>query len=490
MFALKRTTRELAVDERGLGVPDRLRVTPLGCGMAPAYVLGAPSFLPRACFLLVAILFAIATAFGAASAWAQSGADANGGESPPAPPAFEDPFADPFATEDPFGMESTDWDSVFAAVDRDFDRAGGWFEPLVDLSYDKVAGLHIDGGLAVGPVWDQRLRTETRLGYDFGRSKPTAQGGVRIGDLDRERYWLGVEAHSGITSFGSHQPYTNTLLTFVGGYDARSYLREEGGEVRLSFRPTPGWTVQTALLRTHQAPSPLRADFHLFGSDRWMEQNAEVDRWTGTGLLLLAERRPRYSEDVVLPGLYARAKVLTYRGALSSGSEFSRWALEGRRVWQPRGRDELYVAADLAITAGSQPGPSQFLQDIGGHGGLRGFEPRFVVGTQRAFIRTQFAWANNTLGQIKLPVVGKTKLRLVPFAEVGSVWGRTDRGLRGSDLSLPDRSDIHWDLGLGLRRIVDSSGLLSYLQVDFAWPMGADTGPARITLTLSSRGFD
>ena len=46
------------------------------------------------------------------------------------------------------------------------------------------------------------------------------------------------------------------------------------------------------------------------------------------------------------------------------------------------------------------------------------------------------------------------------------------------------------DLGVGLRRNVDSSGLLSYLQVDFAWPMGADTGPARITLTLSARRFD
>ena len=406
------------------------------------------------------------------------------------PFAAEDPFGagSPFGDDDPFGMETTDWDSVFAAVDDDFDRASGRLSPIIDLTYDKVAGFHIAGGVTVGPVWERRIRTESRFGYDFGRSKPTGQGSVRLGELDKERYWVQVEAHSGIASFGSHQPYGNPIFAIVGGYDARSYLREEGGELRFSWKPYRTWTLQTALLRTHQAPSPLTSSEHIFGSDRWMEQNALAKRWTGTGIELSASHRPRYSEDVVLPGTYITANVRTHGGALSSGPEFTHASVSGKQIWLPRGKDELYVIADLGFTGGDAP--PQFAQDLGGHGGLRGFEPRFVTGTHRAFLRAQFAWANDKVGKIKTPIFGKTKLRFVPFAEVGSVWGTDPIHDAGDLADLPDRNQVHWDLGVGLRRNVDSSGLLSYLQVDFAWPMGADTGPARITLTLSARGFD
>ena len=485
---------------RGAGRPGRPTPCAIECGRSggPAFRRGSPlRRLARSLLPALIVLGGLLAGQGAARSETGTRVPDEPAKDDVPPDAAEGPFVDPFGTGDPFAMETTNWDSVFAAVDRDFDRARGWIEPLVDLSYDKVAGLHIDGGAALGPLWNARVGTATRFGYDFGRSKPTGRGSVRYGDLDRETWWLGVELHSGISSFGSHQPYTNTLLAFVGGYDARAYLREEGGEVRASWKPTAAWTLQTAAIRTHQAPSPLRASYHLFGSDRWMEENAGadgmagnlgVDRWTGTGVLVQAEHRPRYSDDVVLPGLYARGAVASYRGALSSGPEFSRWTVQAKRLWQPRGRDEFYVIADLGITAGHAP--IQFAQDLGGQGGLRGFEPRFVTGNQRIFVRSQFAWANRKLGQIKLPVFGKTKLRLVPFAEVGSVWGDPSVGLGGRDLVLPDPSEIHWDLGLGLRRIVDSSGLLSYLQVDFAWPMGADTGPARITLMLSSRGFD
>lgn len=404
---------------------------------------------------------------------------------------FEDPFAptgaDSAAPEDPFGMEATDWDSVFAAVDRDFDRARGLLEPLVSLTYDKVAGLHADAGVAVGPFWQRRILTETRAGYDFGREKPTGSAGIRVGELDRGTAWVGLRVHSGISTFGRHQPYGNPLLAAVGGYDARGYLREEGGVLEIGWKPRRTASLEAAFLRTHQAGSPLTSDFHVFGSDRWMETLPAVQRWTGTGVRLEWARRPAYSEEVVLPGIYARARVETYGGALSSGPEFSHGLLEFRRIFLSRAEDELWLSGDFGITGGDAP--PQFAQDLGGHGGLRGFEPRFDVGTQRVFLRSQFVWGNDTLGQIKLPLVGKTKLRLVPFAEFGAVWG--DGSLtEADDLRLPRGPEVHWDLGVGLRRMVESSGLLSYLQVDGAWPMGADTGPIRVTLSLSSHGFE
>ncbi|MEZ4648454.1 MAG: hypothetical protein R3E97_06615 [Candidatus Eisenbacteria bacterium] len=416
-------------------------------------------------------------------------------EDEPAAAPTDDPFGgdspfgadDPFGTDDPFGMETTDWDSVFAAVDDDFDRASGRYSPIIDLTYDKVAGFHVAGGVTVGPVWERRIRTESRIGYDFGRSKPTGQGSLRAGELDKESWWTQIGAHSGIVPFGSHQPYGNPIFAIVGGYDARSYVREEAGELRLSWKPYKTWTLQTAVRRVHQAPSPITSTEHIFGSDRWMDQNAEARRWTGTGVELHVSHRPRYSEDVVLPGTYLSGTFANFGGALSSGPEFTHGSVSAKQIWLPRGKDELYVIADLGLTGGDAP--PQFAQDLGGHGGLRGFEPRFVTGTQRLFVRAQFAWANDKVGKIKTPIFGKTKLRFVPFVEAGSVWGDSPIHDAG-DMEMPGGNQVHWDLGVGLRRNVDSSGLLSYLQVDFAWPMGADTGPARITLTLSSRGFD
>lgn len=398
-------------------------------------------------------------------------------------PAFEDPFA----TGDPFGIETTDWDSVFAAVDDEFARAEPWLTPLVDLSYDKVAGLHLDGGAGVGPFWSQTVRVEGRAGYDFGREKPTGQAAIRAGNLEDDSLWFEVDARSGIVAFGSHQPYANTLLAYLGGYDARGYVREERGHVGLSWKPDRSWTVRLTAMRVHQAPSPLTADDHLFGSDRWMRENPAADRWTGTGLGLALEHRPRYSEKVALPGTYLDARVESFGGALSPGREFSLWSLRARQLWHLRQRDEFYLAGEFAVTAGDAP--RQHWQDLGGHGGLRAFVPRFATGTQRAFVRGQYVWGEDLLRRTRIPWIAKARLHPVPFVETGAVWGRAPLEDPAS-VSAPERGEVRWDLGIGLRRGVESSGLLSYVQVDVAWPMGSDTGPPRITVTLSSRGFD
>jgi hypothetical protein len=102
------------------------------------------------------------------------------------------------------------------------------------------------------------------------------------------------------------------------------------------------------------------------------------------------------------------------------------------------------------------------------------------------------------LKRSRVPLLRRLGFRIVPFIEAGSVWGRDPGGdaLRvrpireWKDLKLPRRSDVRWDLGFGLRQEVNYPGILSYAQVDFAWPMGADTGPARVTVQLSKDGLD
>ncbi|MEZ4655648.1 MAG: hypothetical protein R3E12_19175 [Candidatus Eisenbacteria bacterium] len=86
-----------------------------------------------------------------------------------------------------------------------------------------------------------------------------------------------------------------------------------------------------------------------------------------------------------------------------------------------------------------------------------------------------------------LPWIEKLRFHLVPFLEVGSAWGGF---VPQTDWDPPTADQVHWDVGFGVRRVVESSGILSFVEVDFAWPMGDDTGPARITVQLSKRGYD
>ncbi len=407
--------------------------------------------------------------------------------------APEDPFADPFSDspfmDDPFGIETTDWDSVFAAVDDEFEKAqGNQLIPLFGIGYGKKTGFHFNGGVGIGPAWKQRIHLGARMGYDVAREKPTGRGFLRVGDLARETYWAEFRMHSGVRAFGSHQPYGNTLFAFVGGYDGQSYLLQRAGALTLHWQPDKTWTARVRAERREEQSAPLKEDYHWFGSDRWMDLDTAVDDWIGNGIGVSLSHRPRYSEDVVLPGAYFSASVESWGGALGGSSEHSLWSFQWKQIWKPfELRDEFYLLLDYGATGGQAP--TQALQDIGSEGGLRGFVPRSYVGTQRWLLRAQYMWRENWMKRTRIPLIKEARLRLVPFAEAGSVWG--GRPLENpEELQLPLRSEVHWDLGFGLRRIVDSSGLLSYLQVDFAWPMGADSGPARITLSLSGQGFD
>jgi len=413
-------------------------------------------------------------------------------DDPPSDP-FDDPFGDdqlgtdPFG-DDPFGIETTDWDSVFASVDDEFAAAqGGPLKPLLSFGYNKAQGVHFGGGVGIGPIWEQRVETGVLYGYDFARRHATLDANVRFGDLIRERGWVEIEGHDDVRSFGSHQPYGNPWFALIGGYDGGSYLRERRGVLRGHWKPRADWTIEATATRAKQSPLRPRADFHLFGSDIWMETGHPSDSLQINGLGFALRHRPRYSEDVILPGIYFMAEGELYGGAVGGDREFSTWMVGARWISEWRDADELHVHLDWALTGGESP--TQNLVDLGGAGGLRGLVPRFLVGRQRWFARAEYKWHRDLLRKTRIPFIKKLRLRLVPLVEAGAVWG--DRAIHHPyDLKLSDRSDIHWDLGFGLRKTVDSSGFLSYAQLNFVWPMGADTGPPRITVTLSGKGFD
>lgn len=421
--------------------------------------------------------------------------------------AFQDPFAgepgdgeftDPFADDE----RTTDWDSVFAAYDQDFGAGRRKVEPLVGFRYNKAEGVHLDAGLSLRELASRFLAVEMRGGYDFARLRPNGSARVRIGDLSRERWWFDLGLKDGVRPFGSHQPYGNTLFALVGGYDGVQYLRERGWRAGGQLTLGQGVRFDLGFERAQVSPLLAKEDWHLFGVDRWMRENEQATRMQTNAIRFRIEHRPPYSTETVRPGWYASTQAIVHGGSVLGGDrEFTRADAALERRWVLRdSHDHLRLATDLGAAFGDAP--NQALVDLGGHGGLRGFEPRSYVGTNRAFAMAEYAYGIVWPRKARIPLLGKLRFHVVPFVEAGSIWsnmpseddleqGRSFAVIHDlGDLRRPQYDETRWDLGFGIRRILETSGLLHFAQVDFAWPMGAETGPVRITARLSSRGFD
>jgi hypothetical protein len=421
-------------------------------------------------------------------------------------------------------FDPSDWDSVTAAYDTSVRRdRGRRIAPIYGLRFNKAEGLHLEAG---GSLRDLRLRItelELRAGYDLGRERPV--GAVRASvDFDaRGRWGIDAEAADQVRPFGNHHPYGNTWLTLFAGYDAMQYQRERRFGLAVTRRFSGDRLARFGWVRLEQDSLRTVTDAHVWGAGDWMERNGAAEPFTGNGLRLHLRRGASYEEETAIEGLITETELMVFGGELLRGTrEFSRLQAD---AWYTRLNRQsaafcLYGSASLA----TGDAPRQAWPDLGGAAGLRAFSPRgerpgpnlvgaqrlFLVGTQRLFLRAEVRSPPATLRVKRVKALRNLGLKLVPFAEAGAVWGLkpgpTDpliREIRETreipdireirewrDLRAPRRSEVHSDLGIGLRRDIGYSGILSYVEIDVAWPMGADTGPPRITVQFSRDGLD
>jgi hypothetical protein len=433
------------------------------------------------------------------------------------------PFAaDPSVQPSPVGDDSleefaprfdpSDWDSVTAAYDTSVRRdRGRRIAPVYGLRFNKAEGLHLEAG---GSLRDLRLRItelELRAGYDLGRERPI--GAVRASvDFDPQGRWgIDAEAADQVRPFGNYQPYGNTWLTLFAGYDAMQYQRERRFGLAVTRRFSEDRRARFGWVRLEQDSLRTVTDAHLCGAGDWMKRNGAAEPFTGNGLRLHLRRGASYEEETMIEGLITETELMVFGGELLRGTrEFSRLQSD---AWYTRLNRQsaafcLYGSASLA----TGEAPRQAWPDLGGAAGLRAFSPRgerpdpdlvdarrlFLVGTQRLFLRAEVRSPPATLRVKRVKALRNLGLKLVPFAEVGAVWGLKPglidpliREIREwHDLRAPRRSEVHWDLGVGLRRDIGYSGILSHVEIDLAWPMGADTGSPRITVQFSRDGLD
>lgn len=410
-------------------------------------------------------------------------------------PAFADrvqvaPSIDPAADDAFDAFESTDWDSVFSAYDRETVKTKG-VEPLIGLDWNKAEGIHLDGGIGFGPWLGLAERIELRAGYDLARERPNGHLLVRFGQADPllppvpGTTSLGLElvASDDARPFGQHDPFGNWALASVGGYDARNYLRARRGSVDLLIRRGSAWVTRIGGSREEQDPLPAAWSAHLFGPDRWMSRNLQADPVVASGVGISTAHRPPYANPEMPDGTYFRAAF----ERLAGGRTWSRHAVECLRHESGRKQDGWLVAAGVRVAGGDAP--LQDLPDLGGAAGLRAFEPRAFVGRAAFHARAQYEIRPDLLRKSRVPLLRRAGVQFVPFAELGAAWGR--RPIRRYDALVgPRRQDLRWDLGIGFRKGLLGTGQAAHCQVNVAWPMGADTGPARVTLAFSSDGVN
>jgi hypothetical protein len=428
----------------------------------------------------------------------------------PSGPAQPPPAGDDSLEEFAPRFDPSDWDSVTAAYDtsvrRDRQRR---IAPLYGLRFSKAEGLHLETG---GNLRDLRLRIaelELRAGYDLGRERPVGAVRARVALDPKGRWGIEAEAADQVRPFGNYQPYGNTWLTLFAGYDAMQYQRERRLGLAVTRRFSEDRRARFGWVRLEQDPLWPVTDAHLFGAGDWMERNEAAEPFTGNGLRLHLRRGASYEEETVIQGLITETELMVFGGELLRGTrEFSQLQADAWYTRLNRRSAAFHLRGSASLATGEAP--RQAWPDLGGATGLRAFPPRgeetgnSLIGTQRLFLRAEVRSPSATLRVKRVKALRNLGLKLVPFAEAGAVWGlergptgpeireiRTIRRIRAwRDLRAPRRTEVHWDLGFGLRRDVDYSGILSYVEIDLAWPMGADTSSPLITVQFSRDGLD
>jgi hypothetical protein len=445
---------------------------------------------------IVASLLAAGTAFGLARAAHPAIASLP----PPSPPPAAADSIEEFAPH----FDPSDWDSVTAAYDASVRRnRERRLIPRYGLRFDKAEGFHLEAG---GSLTDRQLHIrdlDLRAGYDFGRRRPVGALRVRM-DLDRRSRW-GVDAEAAelVRPFGNHQPYGNTWLTLLGGYDAMQYQLERRLGISVTRRFAEDRRVSIGYVRFEQDLLRPVTDFRFLGGDAWMDRNEAAEPFTGNGLRLHLRRGPSYEEETVVQGLLTETELLVFGGTMLGGArEFSRLQAD---AWYTKALPRsaaVHLKGSASLATGDAP--RQAWPDLGGAAGLRAIPPRgagtgdSLVGTSRLLLRAEYRSSTAALRSGNLKILRNLGLKLVPFAEAGAVWGLERGGNEPrirqihewKDLRAPRGSETHWDLGAGLRRDIDYTGMISYIEIDIAWPMGADNGPPRIMVQFSRDGLD
>jgi len=322
------------------------------------------------------------------------------------------------------------------------------------LNYNRVegfvaaAGVDVDQGEA-GP------HLELQAGYAFGTERFRHYESLDI-PLHSGAQQVGLELYfeDRVQPYGANRPLLNSIRAFVGGEDAQDYLEREGGGALLSWKPRRWLQTDVGYEAGEETSVAATTEFSLFGN---MEKvNAPIDDGTDrraiAGLEIGTLSRQRWR---------IQARHWISGGGLGGDFVYNRTDL-GFSVRRYLGRQEFYLQTVYVRTGADTP--VQRLADVGGLTSVRGFRRRAQVGTSSFTSSLEYYVPYDLLGATGLPLLSRTQLQFVPWADAARTWGGD--------------SDV-WiqSAGIGLQRFLGAFqgfAQVSFLRFDFIFPMGPD----------------
>lgn len=291
------------------------------------------------------------------------------------------------------------------------------FEPLTEITYDRVDGLGLYAGVRYEDTYSALPRMQAQVGYAFNSER------IRF-NFDADKIiWRDPEITVGLSIYrkqGTDDEYLmprweNTVMALFAREDFRDYYEADGGAVFASIKPFEYTTFSIAY--RHDETEYFMAQPNLwsfFGGDKKFRDNFstvpygirglgafEIDKTTEAHIRLSAE----YDQhDVNDPFGYSSwhfdGWLEISHPDLDSDFDYNRYRLTARRYQSLHRRSMLIMRATLGNSDGYLPMHRRFY--VGGLGTLHGYDHKEFMGTRFWMTNIEFrydlAWAEAAFG--------------------------------------------------------------------------------------------
>jgi len=328
-------------------------------------------------------------------------------------------------------------------------------------TFNRVEGFVAAGALDVHPLGPRGFSVTTEAGYAFSSEEPRHYSQLELpSDGDRQSSALRLHYADRVQPFGSNRIFGNGIRSLLGAADEQDYLRRRGGGGELSWQRGRG-SLSLGYEAQRETSVGVSTDIALFGE--LAQSNPPIDEGIDRAVVAGLSWGQRSLEQ-----LRASLQYRVSGGGLGGEFAYNRAdaTLEARRYVR---RFELSSQLHYVRTGGEPP--IQQLADVGGLSTVRGFPRRSRVGASSLAGRFEILVPYDVLGRLRVPLLGRTRLQFVPFADAARVYdGDSDQWIHSA--------------GLGVQRFLGAMGRASYLRLDISVPVGPER-PADVHFTVS-----
>ena len=356
-------------------------------------------------------------------------------------------------------------------------HAGPW------LGFNRVDGPLYGATLATGRRRGLGLFSG-RAGYTVGADEWLGRGGYSKSLRGRDIEWtFAGEAGRWTASMDRERPDTRlaAVRAFIAGSDTRRYLRRDGLDLALNADHA-AWRGRVGYRDMSEAPMDVTARWSLFSESLNVPDNLAAARGHTHELgYLLGARTPWVP-------FTAEAEHFTSSGRIGSDFEYrrTRFSIGGDLAI----RRTFAVVPQFSYGRVSGDAVPQASFYLGGTHSLRSLKGASRGGTGLVLAKIDVMELPDILEVLRIPHPAMLPIQLGAFVATGAVWGVDPYGgptRPGQDW--PNAADYAHEAGVSLIYRPGIPDPASYMQFNWAWPIGPRADAPRFNVTYS-RGVD